>query len=421
MELEHLRPPTTGHRIEVTPGGLRVPNDPIIPVIPGDGIGPEVTGAARRVLEAAAQMTSGGRRRLVWFEVPAGEAVEKEFGSLLPEETLGAIREYHVALKGPLTTPVGGGFRSINVTLRMALDLYASVRPVYWLPGVPSPVKHPEKLDVVIFREATEDVYAGIEWPKGSPEARKVIDFLQREFNIHVRDDAGIGVKPISEFGTKRLVRRAIRYALENGRRNVTLVHKGNIMKYTEGAFREWGYEVARDEFGKETVPLGEVTEKFHGKAPPGKLVVKDIIADNMFQQLLLRPDEYDVLATPNLNGDYLSDAAAAQVGGLGVAPGANIGDNHAVFEPTHGSAPKYAGQDKVNPTAEILAGVMLLEYLGWRDAAAAVKESVKATMAAGLVTFDLARNMKVATEVSTSRFAREVVERLGKVMGSPP
>ncbi len=415
MELQQLRPPRDGHAIEVIPGGLRVPDDPIIPIIPGDGIGPEVTKAARKVLDAAVQGTSQGRRRLVWFEVPAGEAVAKDFGSLLPEETLKAIQHYHVALKGPLTTPVGGGFRSINVTLRMALDLYASVRPVYWLPGVPSPVREPQKLDVVIFREATEDVYAGIEWPKGSPEARKVAEFLRREFNVNIREDAGIGVKPISEFGTKRLVRKAIRYALNNGRRNVTLVHKGNIMKYTEGAFREWGYEVARTEFGKETIELSEVNEKYGGNAPEGRLVIKDVIADNMFQQILLRPDEYDILATPNLNGDYLSDAAAAQVGGLGVAPGANMGDHHAVFEPTHGSAPKYAGQDKVNPTAEILAGVMMLEYVGWRPAAAAVKEAVKATVRSGLVTYDLARNMEGATEVSTSHFAREVADRLSK------
>ncbi len=414
MAFQHLTPPAGGHPVQIEWGWLKVPDDPIIPLIPGDGIGPEVTAAARTVLDEVVRRAYGGQRRLIWFEVPAGEAAQAKYGELLPADTLRAIQHYHVALKGPITTPVGGGFRSLNVTLRQTLDLYANVRPVYWIPGVPSPMKHPEKLDVIIFREATEDVYAGIEWQKGSPEARRFIETLARDFGVKIREDSGVGVKPISEFGSKRLVRKAIQFALKNGRRNLTLVHKGNIMKYTEGAFREWGYQVAREEFGARTVAQAEVVEKFGGEVPQDRLVVKDVIADNMFQQLLLRPEEYDVLATPNLNGDYLSDAAAAQVGGLGVAPGGNLGEHDALFEPVHGSAPKYRGQDKVNPTAEILAGVFMLEHLGWREAAEATKAAVKATVAAGLVTYDLARQMEGATEVSTSRFAREVVARLG-------
>jgi isocitrate dehydrogenase len=335
------------------------------------------------------------------------------YGDMLPEATLGAIKEYVVALKGPLTTPVGGGFRSLNVTLRQTLDLYANVRPIYWMPGVPSPVTHPERLDIVIFREAEEDVYAGIEWAKDSREAKRMIEVLKGEFNVRVREDSGIGVKPISEFESKRLIRKAIRYAIDNRQRSVTLVHKGNIMKYTEGAFREWGYELARTEFPNQTVSWQEVQEKHDGKVPEGRIVIKDVIADNMFQQLLLRPDEYDVLATTNLNGDYLSDAAAAQVGGLGVAPGANIGDAHALFEPIHGSAPKYAGMDKVNPTAEILAGVMMLEYLGWKEAATRLRDAVKAIIDGKVVTYDLARQMPGSREVGTTAFAQAIVERL--------
>ena len=407
-----LKPPSEGHKILIAGGGLRVPDDPVIPLIEGDGIGPDVTRAARRTIDAAVAAAFGGRRRIVWFEVPAGEVAMFRYGDLLPEATREAIREYVVALKGPLTTPVGGGFRSLNVTLRQTLDLYANVRPVYWIPGVPTPVTHPERLDIVIFREATEDVYAGIEWAKGSPEAARMIDLLAHQFNVLVRADSGIGLKPISEFATKRLVRKALRYALDHGRRSVTLVHKGNIMKYTEGAFREWGYEVARDEFGDRTVTRDEV-QKGGGTVPEGRVLVKDVIADNMFQQLLLRPDEYDVLATPNLTGDYLSDAAAAQVGGLGVAPGGNIGDAHALFEPIHGSAPKYAGLDKVNPTAEILAGVMMLEHLGWDEAARRLRDAVKAVIASKVVTYDLARQMEGAREVGTSAFADAIIARL--------
>jgi isocitrate dehydrogenase len=415
VPVEHLKlmPPSQGHKILITENGLRVPDDPVIPLIEGDGIGPDVTRAARTVIDAAVETTYHGRRHIIWYSVPAGEAAMFRYGDMLPEATLAAIKEYVVALKGPLTTPVGGGFRSLNVTLRQTLDLYANVRPIYWMPGVPSPVTHPERLDIVIFREAEEDVYAGIEWAKGSPEAKRMIETLRQQFNVRIPDDSGIGVKPISEFESKRLIRKAIRYAIENRRRSVTLVHKGNIMKYTEGAFREWGYELARMEFPNETISWQEVQDKHDGKAPEGKVIIKDIIADNMFQQLLLRPDEYDILATTNLNGDYLSDAAAAQVGGLGVAPGANIGDAHALFEPIHGSAPKYAGMDKVNPTAEILAGVMMLDYLGWKEAATRLRDAVKATISAKVVTYDLARQMPESKEVSTTAFAEAIANRL--------
>ena len=412
-----VRPPTDGHKILITEAGIRVPDDPIVPLIEGDGIGPDVVRAARRTIDAAVAATSSGRRRIVWHPVPAGEKAMFQYGEMLPEATLAAIREYVVALKGPLTTPVGGGFRSLNVTLRRTLDLYANVRPLYWIPGVPSPVTHPERLDIVIFREGTEDVYTGIEWEKGSVEATRMIEILEKEFRTHVRPDSGIGLKPVSETGSKRLIRKAIRYAIQNDRRSVTLVHKGNIMKYTEGAFRTWGYEVAKQEFSQVTIPWAEVASAHGGKAPPGRIVVKDVIADNMFQQLLLRPEEYDVLATTNLNGDYLSDAAAAQIGGLGVAPGGNIGDAHALFEPVHGSAPKYAGLDKVNPTAEILAGVMMLEYLGWRDAAARLREAVKQVIAAKVVTYDLARQMVGAKEVGTSAFAQAVVDAVDRAL----
>jgi isocitrate dehydrogenase len=407
-----LKPPSEGGKIRATEAGIDVPDDPIIPVIGGDGIGPEVVAAARSAVDAAVRAAFRGRRKIVWHEVPAGEAAQAKYGESLPDATWDAIREYVVALKGPLTTPVGRGLRSLNVALRQTLDLYANVRPVYWLPGVPTPVRHPEKLDVVIFREATEDVYAGIEWAKDSTGAKRMIELLGSEFNVRVRPDSGIGLKPMSEFASKRLVRRAIRHALDHGRRSVTLVHKGNIMKFTEGAFREWGYEVARTEFPARVVTLEDV-EKAGGEVPPGKIVIKDVIADSMFQQLLLRPDEYDVIATPNLTGDYLSDAAAAQVGGLGVVPGGNIGDARALFEPTHGSAPKYAGMDKVNPTAEILAGVMMLEYLGWDEAATRLRDAVKSTVSSKIVTYDLARQMEGAHEVGTAAFAKAVVDRL--------
>jgi len=408
-----LKPPADGHKVIISGSQLKVPDDPIIPIIEGDGIGPDVTRAARRAISAAVEQAYGGRRRIVWYDVPAGETAMFKWGDLLPQATFDAIREYVVALKGPLTTPIGGGFRSLNVALRQGLDLYANTRPVYWLPGVPSPMKHPERMDIVIFREATEDVYAGIEWQKGSPEAKKLLEILARDFNVRLPEDSGLGLKPISEFKSKRLVRKAIRYAIDHGRRSVALVHKGNIMKYTEGAFREWGYEVARQEFPQQTVTLDEVNRSYGGTPPKGKVVIKDVVADNMFQQLLTRTEDYDVLATTNLNGDYLSDAAAAQVGGLGVAPGGNIGDHHALFEPIHGTAPKYAGLDKVNPTAEILAGGMMLEHLGWREAGDALREAVKRTIAQKVVTYDLARQMEGAHEVRCSEFTDAVIRNL--------
>jgi isocitrate dehydrogenase len=336
-----------------------------------------------------------------------------QYGEMLPEATLGAIREYVVALKGPMTTPVGGGFRSLNVTIRKTLDLYANMRPISWIPGIPSPVTHPERLNIVIFREGTEDVYAGIEWEEGSAEARRMIEILEKEFKTRIRPDSGIGMKPISETGSKRLVRKAIRYAIQNGRKSVTLVHKGNIMKYTEGAFRAWGYEVAADEFGDYTISWDETVRKYDGKAPADRILIKDVIADNMFQQLLTRPEEYDLLATTNLNGDYLSDAAAGQIGGIGVAAGGNLGDAHGVFEPVHGSVPKYAGMDKVNPTAEILAGGLMLDYLGWKEAANRLRDAIRKVIASKLITYDLARQLPGAKQVATSVFAQAVVDAI--------
>jgi isocitrate dehydrogenase len=402
-----------GKKIEVIDGGLKVPVNPIIPIIYGDGIGPEVTTVARDVISAAVEKAYSGERKIIWKEIYAGEKAQEKLGELLPEDTLNAIKEHAVTLKGPLTTPVGGGFRSLNVTIRQKLDLYACVRPVYYVPGVPSPMKQPEKMDVVIFRENTEDVYAGIEWRRGSTEARKVISFLKDEFDVDIREDSGIGIKPISEFCTKRLVRKAIKYAIDLGRESVTLVHKGNIMKYTEGAFREWGYEVAKEEFGNEVITEDELFEKHDGVLPEGKIAIKDRLADNMLQQLITRTEDYDVLALPNLNGDYVSDAAAGQVGGLGMAPGANIGDSTAVFEATHGTAPKYAGQDKVNPSSIILSGVMMLEYLGWQEAAELVLGGIKKTVQNKTVTYDLARQIEGATKVKTSEFGKHIIENM--------
>jgi isocitrate dehydrogenase len=413
MKFEKISPPAEGKGIEIRGQRLAVPDNPIIPVIYGDGIGPEVVEVAIRVISAAVEKAYNGKRRIAWFEVFAGERAQEKYGNLLPEDTLNAIRQYVVCLKGPLTTPVGKGYRSLNVTLRQVLDLYACVRPVYYIEGVPSPVKSPEKVNLVIFRENTEDVYAGIEWEKGSEEAKKTISFFEREFGVNIREDSGIGLKLISEFGTKRLVRKAIQYAIDRGRKSVTLVHKGNIMKYTEGAFRDWGYEVAREEFGDKIITEEELWDKYEGRAPEGKVVIKDRIADNMFQQILTRTEEYDILAMPNLNGDYMSDAAAAQVGGLGMAPGANIGDYLAVFEPTHGTAPKYAGLNKVNPSSIILSGVMMLEYLGWQEAANLVVEGIKKTIQQKLVTYDLARHMEGATEVKTSEFGEHVIKNI--------
>jgi len=402
-----------GEKISVSGTNLVVPNNPIIPFIEGDGTGRDIWKASQFVFDSALEKVSKGSRRIVWFEVFAGEKSFEKFGSWLPDDTLAAIQEFRISIKGPLTTPVGGGIRSLNVTLRQLLDLYACVRPVRYFDGVPSPVKHPEKLDVIVYRENTEDVYAGIEWPAGSPEAQKVIAFLQKELGKKIRPDSGIGIKPISMTATKNLARRAIQYALDNGRRSVTIVHKGNIMKYTEGAFRDWSYELAKEEFGAKTVTEEEVSAKYNGKVPEGKLLIKDRIADSMLQQVLTRPDEYDVIATPNLNGDYLSDACAAQVGGLGIAPGANIGDGYAVFEATHGTAPKYADKDVINPGSVILSGCMMFEHLGWKDVAGTIEKAFAKTIQQRKVTYDLERLMTGATKLKTSEFAKAIVENM--------
>jgi len=405
--------PSEGEKIQVAEDKLVVPDRPIIPFIEGDGIGPDIMRAAQGVWNAAVAKAYGGSRKIVWLELFAGEKALQRYGELLPQDTFRAIEHFVVAIKGPLTTPVGTGYRSLNVALRQRLDLYACVRPVAYLPGVPSPVSHPEQMDIVIFRENTEDVYAGIEWPKGSEEAHKVISYLNREFHLHIPQDSGIGVKPISQRATQRLVRKAIQYAIRQGRRSLTIMHKGNIMKYTEGAFRDWAYQVAREEFPEETITEKEVQEKYGGKTPPGKVVIKDRIADSMFQQILTRTDQYDVIATSNLNGDYLSDACAAQVGGLGMAPGANIGDLTALFEATHGTAPKYAGLDVVNPSSLILSGKMMLEYIGWQDAAELIQSALVKTIQQRKVTYDLARQMQDATRVGTSEFASAIVENM--------
>ncbi len=410
MESYNNRPvPSDGEPIQVRDGKLVVPDKPILPFIEGDGTGPDIWRAAQMVFDQAVAIAYGGRRKIAWYEVFAGEKAHKLFSSWLPEGTLDAIRDLHVAIKGPLTTPVGGGIRSLNVSLRQLMTLYVCMRPVRYYPGVPSPMKHPERLDVVIFRENTEDVYAGIEWRQGTAEVKKVIDFLNSEMGTKIRPDSGIGVKPISVTGTKRLIRRAIQYALENGRKSVTLVHKGNIMKFTEGAFRDWGYELVKEEFADACVTEAEAG----ASPPPGKVVVKDRIADSMFQQVLLRPDEYDVIATPNLNGDYLSDACAAQVGGLGMAPGGNIGDEHAVFEATHGTAPKYAGQDMVNPSSLILSGSMMLRHMGWKEASDLIEVGITETIRQKRVTYDLHRLMEGATKLKTSEFGAAIVENM--------
>jgi isocitrate dehydrogenase len=401
--------PTDGEAICVRGGKLVVPDRPIIPFIEGDGTGPDIWRAARTVFDAAVEQAFGGSRRVAWYEVFAGEKAYNRFNDWLPQATLDAILRFHIAIKGPLTTPVGGGMRSLNVTLRQLLDLYVCLRPVRYYPGVPSPMKQPELLQVVIFRENTEDVYAGIEWKAGTEEARKVIEFLEKEMGKKVRPDSGVGIKPISATASKRLIRRAIRYAIENGRRSVTLVHKGNIMKFTEGAFRDWGYELVNEEF-----PNVCVTEAEAGpEAPSGKVLVKDRIADSMFQQVLLRPAEYDVIATPNLNGDYLSDACAAQVGGLGMAPSANIGDEHGVFEATHGTAPKYAGMDVVNPSSVILCGSMMFEFMGWKEVSQPIEKGITETIRQKRVTYDLHRQMEGAQKLKTSEFAAAIVENI--------
>jgi isocitrate dehydrogenase len=394
-------------------GTLVVPDFPVIPFIEGDGIGPDIWSATRYVLDAAVSSAYGNERKIQWLEILAGEKAFKQTQSWLPEETLEKIRTYRVAIKGPLTTPVGEGIRSINVSLRQELDLYACVRPVKYITGIPSPMVEPSKVDMVIFRENTEDVYMGLEWEEGSETAKKIIDLVKLEDGRDIRPDSGIGLKPISRFGTRRLVRRALEYAIEHNKSSVTLVHKGNIMKFTEGAFRTWGYEVVAEEFGEQTISEAALWEQFNGEVPADKIVIKDRIADAMFQQILLRPEEYDVLAMPNLNGDYMSDALAAMVGGLGMAPGANIGDGYALFEATHGTAPKYAGQDKVNPGSLILSGAMMLVFLGWKAAGDAVRDGLSKAVAQKRVTYDLARQMAGATEVKCSEFAAEIVRHL--------
>ena len=386
---------------------------PIIPYIEGDGVGPDIWKASVRVFDAAVKKCYGAKRKVHWIEVYAGEKAFQLRKEWAPEETIEAIREHKIGIKGPLTTPVAEGIRSINVLLRQRLDLYACIRPVKYFSGTPSPMKHPEKVDMVVFRENTEDLYTGIEWREGSEEALRLREFLEREMGKKIREDSGIGIKPISRFGTKRLVRMAIQYALAHGRKNVTLVHKGNIMKFTEGAFRDWGYEVAKEEFGGKVLLESEMDDRRSTNLPGGKIVLKDRIADAMFQQILLRPEEYDVLAMPNLNGDYMSDALAAQVGGLGMAPGANIGDQAAVFEATHGTAPKYANQDMINPSSLILSGAMMFDYLGWDEAGRAITKAIEKTISQKVVTYDLARQMKKAQKVKCSEFASALIENL--------
>jgi len=411
-KFDKLNIPTSGHQIGFVNGKISVPDDPIIPFIEGDGIGPDVTNAMIKVVDGAVQKAYGGKRRIVWFQIYAGEAADKMYGNILPDDTLEAIKHFRISIKGPLTTPVGGGHRSLNVAIRQELDLYACIRPVKYINGVPAPVVSPEKMDVVIFRENTEDVYAGLEWPQGTEEAKKIISFLKENFDADIRPDSGIGIKPMSEFASKRLVRMAIKYAIDNNRGSVTLVHKGNIMKYTEGAFKDWGYELAKDEFVEKTITEEELTAS--GEITTDKIVIKDRIADSMFQQVLIRPDEYDVVATPNLNGDYLSDACAAQIGGLGMAPGANVGDGVAVFEATHGTAPKYAGKDMVNPGSLILSAVMMLEYIGWKEAGDLITNALGKTILQKRVTYDLERQMEGATKLSTSQFASAINGSMG-------
>ena len=411
IEFEQLTAPTEGDRIETGGGRMLVPNKPIIPVIEGDGIGRDIMKVTRRVVDAAVKTAYDGEKQLVWFDVYAGENAFEKYNEWLPQDTFKAIEYFRVALKGPLTTPVGGGFRSLNVTLRQVLELYACVRPVRYFQGVPAPVTHPEKMDVVIFRENTEDVYAGIEWEQGTPEVQKVIELLRTEMGVEIREDSGVGIKPISIFGTKRLARMAIQYALDHGRRTVTFVHKGNIMKFTEGAFCAWGYELANEEFADVTLTEDALYSDYDGNLPEGKILVNDRIADSMLQQILTRTDEYDVIVTPNLNGDYLSDAAAAQIGGIGMAPGGNLSDDVALFEATHGTAPKYTDRDVVNPSSLILSAVMMLEHIGWQEAAALVITGLERTILQKRVTYDLERLMEGATKVRTSEFGAAIIE----------
>lgn len=409
-------PPSDGQWITLsTTGHLIVPDNPIIAFIEGDGVGPDIWAASQPVFDAAVKKASGGKRKVHWWEIPAGEKSFRNFGEYLPDHTFQAIQEALVVIKGPLTTPIGGGFRSLNVTLRQKLDLYACIRPVKYIHGTPAPVLRPQDVNMVVFRENTEDVYAGIEWKSGSNEAARVVSFLRDAMHVTVDAGSGIGIKPMSPAATKRLVRRALRYAIKNGRTRVTIVHKGNIMKYTEGAFRDWGYELAREEFADKVITEQQLSENHNGILPEGKVLLNDRIADSMFQQVLLRPKDYEVLAMPNLNGDYLSDALAAQVGGLGMAPGANLSDSCALFEATHGTAPKYAGKDKINPGSLLLSGAMMFDHMGWNDAADLIVKGISAAIQARTVTYDLARMMDGATEVSCSGFGAEVIKYIGE------
>jgi isocitrate dehydrogenase len=435
IQFKKLVLPESGSKIEIKEGKIKIPDNPIIPFLVGDGIGPDIMNSSMFVWNEAVKLAYNDKKKIEWFEIFAGEKAVEKYGEPLPEDTLKAIKYFNIAIKGPLTTPVAGGYRSLNVSLRQLLNLYACVRPVKYYKGVPSPLKDPGKMDIVIFRENTEDVYSGIEWEEGTKEAKKVIDFLNKEMGTKLEYDTGIGVKPISISKTKRLVRKAIQYAVDSNKSSVTIVHKGNIMKFTEGAFKKWGYELAVEEFRDEIITEDElydqvkaedgvtpVTKKGVFKAlrggkpagdPGNRIVIKDRIADQMFMQLLTRPDEYEVVALPNLNGDYLSDAAAGQIGGLGIAPGANIGDNTALFEPTHGSAPKYRDLDKVNPSSLILSGVMMLKYIGWTEAADLIETGLEKTFIDKKVTYDLARQMEGVNPIKTSEFARAIVERM--------
>ncbi len=415
MAYNKIKVPSTGEKIIAKDGKVQVPDNPIVLFIEGDGIGPDIMTASKRIWDASIHKAYSGARKISWMEVYAGKKAADVYGNnnYMPEETFDALREFAVGIKGPLETPIGGGIRSLNVTLRQVLDLYVCLRPVRWYEGVPSPVKEPQKVDVVIFRENTEDVYAGIEYKSGTPENEKLAKFLREELGAQFQEGAGLGIKPMSEFGTKRLVRRAIEYAIDRKRKSVTLVHKGNIQKFTEGAFREWGYQVAKAEFGDKTITEDELWKQYDGKLPAGKVLIKDSIADIIFQHMILRPQDFDVLASPNLNGDYLSDAVAAEVGGVGIAPGANIGDSVALFEATHGTVPKYAGMDKVNPGSLLFSGVMMLEYMGWQEAADLIVKGYEKTVRDKIVTYDFARLMVGATEVKTSEFATAIIDRM--------
>ncbi len=414
MSYQHIQMPVSGDKITIENDKLVVTDNPILGFVEGDGIGPDITRAAMRVWNAAVEKAYGGTRKVHWVELYLGEKAAAIYdGDYFPAETLQAMRELIVSIKGPLTTPVGGGFRSLNVSLRQELDLYACVRPVDYIDGVPSPMKHPEDVHAILFRENTEDVYAGIEYESGTPENEKLAKFLREEMGAKFFEGAGLGIKPISSFGSKRLVRKAIQYAIDNNKDSVTLVHKGNIQKFTEGAFRKWGYEVAAEEFGEETITEAELWDQYDGKRPAGKIVIRDRIADIMFQLMQLRPAEFSVIATTNLNGDYLSDSMAAQVGGMGIAPGANIADHIAVFEATHGTAPKYANLDKVNPSSLMFSGSMMFEYIGWKEVTDLIAHAFGKTIAQKIVTYDFARQMDGATEVSTSGFADALIANL--------